>query len=93
MLKKLKKFDLPYQISSNGSIILDEERLIPHIDKKNGHVYYFLRKNGHLRKFYAFKLVAEAFLKKPYGFYFINHKDKNKQNNNIDNLEYKKYLK
>lgn len=93
MLKKLKGFDLNYYISSNGSIILDDERLISHIDKKNGHVYSFLRKNGHLRKYYVFKLVADSFLNQPYHYPYISHKDGNKQNNNIDNLEFKKYLK
>lgn len=93
MLKKLKGFDLPYFISSNGSIILDDERLIPHVDKKNLHVYYILYKNGKRKKIYAFKLVAETFLNQPFGFYFIKHKDKNKQNNNVENLEYTKNIK
>lgn len=93
ILKKLKGFDSNYFISSNGTIKLNNERLIPHIDKKNGHLYFFLRKDGHLRKYYAFKLVAEAFLVQPYGFYFITHIDKNKQNNNIENLKYIKNIK
>ena len=37
---------------------------------------------------YAHRLVAEYFLDNPNGFPYVHHKDENKLNNHIDNLEW-----
>lgn len=41
--------------------------------------------------FYAHRLVAEAYIPNPNGLPVVNHKDENKLNNNIDNLEQVSY--
>lgn len=43
---------------------------------------------GKQKGFMVHRLVAEAFLPNPNNFPFINHKDENKQNNFVDNLEW-----
>lgn len=40
-----------------------------------------------MKMFYAHRLVAEAYIPNPNGLPVVNHKDENKLNNNIDNLE------
>ena len=52
-----------------------------------------LSKNGKSKTKYIHKLVAETFLDNPNNYECINHKDENKLNNEIDNLEFctKKY--
>jgi hypothetical protein len=40
------------------------------------------------KKYLVHRLVAETYLENPKGFEFVNHKDGNKQNNSVDNLEW-----
>ena len=47
-----------------------------------------LRKNGEHHNFQVHRLVAEAFIPNPEGKETVNHKDENKLNNCVDNLEW-----
>ena len=47
-----------------------------------------LYKNKKPKTFPIHKLVAEYFLENPNNYYCVNHKDGNKLNNNIENLEW-----
>lgn len=47
-----------------------------------------LHDSGKRRYFLIHRLVAEAFLENPHGFPQVNHKDGNKQNNCVNNLEW-----
>ena len=44
--------------------------------------------NGKAKTFLVHKLVAQAFISNPNNLPTINHKDKNKLNNCVNNLEY-----
>lgn len=56
----------------------------------NGHGYQFiiLYKNKISKNFYVHRLVAEAFIPNPNNLPEVNHKDGNKQNNCVSNLEW-----
>lgn len=58
---------------------------------ENGYKYYRLSKNGKKQMFYAHRLVAETFIDNVDNLPIVNHKDGNKLNNNIDNLEWVSY--
>lgn len=47
-----------------------------------------LTKSGITKQFLIHRLVAEAFIENPNNYPFVNHKDENKKNNNVDNLEW-----
>lgn len=48
----------------------------------------WLRKEGIKRKFKVHRLVAMAFLPNPKNKEFVNHKDRNRRNNTLPNLEW-----
>jgi hypothetical protein len=58
-----------------------------HIDRY-GYVYVSLSKNKHRRSFKVHRLVAQAFILNSENKPQINHRDGNKQNNCVDNLEW-----
>lgn len=54
----------------------------------NGYKIVTLNKEGKGKNKYIHRLVAETFLDNPYNYKYINHKDENKSNNCVDNLEF-----
>lgn len=52
-----------------------------------GYLKVGLSKNGKCKTIYVHKLVADAFIPNPNNLPEINHKDENKENNMVDNLE------
>lgn len=88
VFKKIK-FDKKYEISNCGTIINVKtgQKLKTNINK-SGYKYVQLSSNGIRRTFRIHRLVAEAFIPNPLNLPYINHKDGNKLNNNIENLEW-----
>lgn len=58
---------------------------------KYGYVIYNLSVNGTNKRERAHRMVASVFIPNPNNYPIINHKDCNKQNNNVDNLEWCSY--
>lgn len=58
---------------------------------KQGYFIVGLFKNNIQKTFKVHRLIAFAFIEKPSGKNIINHKDGNKLNNSIDNLEWCTY--
>lgn len=54
----------------------------------HGYLCYRLSKNNKKYSFYAHRLVAENFIPNPNNYTVVNHKDGNKLNNNVENLEW-----
>lgn len=57
----------------------------------NGYKVYRLSKNNKKTEYYAHRLVAEYFIPNPNNFPVVNHKDGNKLNNSVENLEWMSY--
>lgn len=53
-----------------------------------GYKYVTLSQNGDTKNFRVHRLVAEAFLPNPNYYDQVNHKDENKANNHVSNLEW-----
>lgn len=79
-------------ISSNGQLknIKTGKFRTPSIDK-DGYLRYTLKINGKTTTRFAHRLVAEAFISNPNNLPCVNHKDENKKNNNVENLEWCNY--
>jgi len=56
--------------------------------KSNGYKTVDLSKEGKVKTTSVHRIVAEAFLSNPDGLHFVNHKDSNRSNNAVDNLEW-----
>lgn len=53
-----------------------------------GYTFVHLQNNSGRKPYRVHRLVAEAFIPNPNNLSEVNHKDENKQNNRIDNLEW-----
>ena len=79
-----------YQVSNLGNIksLIKNKILKPYINKKNGYSYIGLHKNKKIKVIRIHRLVAIVFMPNPNNFPVINHKNKIRTDNNIDNLEW-----
>ena len=60
-------------------------------NKDNPHGWYLvcnLQKEGDIKLWAVHTLIATTFLPNPNGYPMVNHKDGNKQNNRVENLEW-----
>lgn len=101
--KPIKKYEGLYEISSIGNVkslpkktkvgiknnhfAMRKERILK-LGERNGYKVVNLSNNKKSKTYYVHRLVAEAFIDNPYNYKYINHKDENKTNNNINNLEW-----
>lgn len=99
--KEIKNYEGLYEITCNGVIKslpkklpnggFRKEKLIKLILDKNGYYRVRLWKNGKVKWFSVHRLVAETFLPNPNNLPCVNHKDENKLNNHVSNLEWCTY--
>ncbi len=78
-----------YIIYENGDVYsMFMNSLLKKSLNTDGYVTATLKNHGKGRKFQVHRLVALMFLPNPRNLPQVNHKDKNRQNNNLDNLEW-----
>ena len=89
--KDIKGYEGIYQISNKGrvkSLKFNKENILIPAKHNRGYLFINLCKNGKVKKYLIHRLVAEAFLPNPDNLPQVNHKDENKLNNNVENLEW-----
>ena len=88
--KDKKDYEGQYQLSNLGRVksIKFGKEIILKQNIRRGYYYVVLSKNGIVKNYFVHRLVAEAFLDNPDNLPCVNHKDENKLNNNVDNLEW-----
>lgn len=80
-----------YQVSNFGrvkSLKFGKERILKLTKDKDGYLIVNLYKAGRIKTVKVHRLVAEAFLPNPDNLPLINHKDEDKSNNIVSNLEW-----
>lgn len=100
--KRIIDYESEYEISDNGVIkslqrkvshsrgfeITIPERILKFSKNKNGYCQVNLTKNSKQKCFKVHRLVALHFIENPNNLPDINHIDGNKENNNVNNLEW-----
>lgn len=88
IFKPINGFRRLYAISNLGRVkSLKRDKIIaPSI--VGGFMHVILKKKGTQKGMYIHRLLAEAFLPNPNNLSYVKHKDKNKLNNNLSNLEW-----
>lgn len=99
--KEIPRYNGAYLISNFGNMKSTErycyhgdkpwlvkERLLSKVVGHTGYIEYQVTYNKKHRSEKAHRLVAEAFIPNPENKPHINHKDGNKQNNHVENLEW-----
>ena len=92
--KDIKGYEDLYQVSNLGRVKslnyrkTGKEKILKNVKDKDGYFQIHLCKNGRAKHFKIHRLVAKTFIPNPDNLQQINHKDEDKQNNRIDNLEW-----
>ena len=80
-----------YEVSNWGgvkSLKFGKEKILKPQKDKDGYLQVTLCKNNIKKVYKVHRLVAEAFLDNPNNYKEVNHKDENKTNNVVTNLEW-----
>jgi len=105
MWKSIKGYEGYYEVSDDGRVrsldrivknFGDYQRHLKGKEMKltmanNGYYVVNLRKKRSAKVFTVHTLVAQAFIDNPNNYPTVNHKDGNKLNNRVDNLEWVSY--
>lgn len=89
IFKDIKGYEGIYRVSNLGRVYSVKRGIIVSlIKKKSGYYTVNLYKNGEMRTFLIHRLVACNFIENPNNLPQINHKDGDKSNNKVENLEW-----
>lgn len=87
--KDIEGYEGLYQVSNLGRVKSLKKNIIrKQTLGKDGYLRVILKHNGKSKNFSVHRLVAKAFLKNVFNYPEVNHKDENKTNNNVSNLEW-----
>ena len=92
--KDIEGYEGLYQVSNKGRIKslnyrrTGKEGMLKGKPDKDGYLRVSLYKNRKQKPFYIHRLVAKAFIPNSDDLPEVNHKDENKENNTVDNLEW-----
>ena len=87
----IKDYEGLYEVSDKGrvrSIKFGKERILKPLRNTCGYLQVQLWKNGEKKNLLVHRLVAQAFIPNPDNLPQVNHKDEDKENNSVQNLEW-----
>lgn len=79
---------LPRRIMCGWADFISKEKIISQANHRQGYKIVCFHRNGKQKTYKVHRLVAEAFIPNHKKYKCINHKDENKSNNVVSNLEW-----
>ena len=100
--KNIPNYENLYQVSNLGNVrslnhirnngknkkCLQKGKTLKPAIQKSDYKFVVLSKNGKTKGYRVHRLVAQTFIPNPNNLPCVNHKDENRQNNNVSNLEW-----
>lgn len=88
-IRDIKGYEGIYAVTSYGRVwSYRRNKFLKPADNGKGYLFVVLSVNGQQKTQKIHRLVAQAFLANPDGLPQVNHKDENKDNNRVSNLEW-----
>lgn len=88
-MKDVKNYEGLYAVTSCGKVwSYYSKKFLKPGATNNGYLQVILYKDGKMKHYKIHRLVAEAYIPNPENLPEINHKDENKTNNCLQNLEW-----
>ena len=92
--KDIEGWEGYYQVSNMGNVKslnyrrTGKEGILKPKKDKDGYLVVCFNNDNKIKYYLVHQLVAQAFIDNPENYNEVNHKDENKQNNCVDNLEW-----
>ena len=92
--KSISGYEGLYEVSDLGRVKslnykhTGTEKIMKMVKRIDGYLHVGLCKDGHKKQLLVHRLVAETFIPNPANLGTVNHKDENKTNNVVGNLEW-----
>ena len=77
-----------YEVSNTGKLRNAHKETVKPFPNAAGYYRVNLCRNGERKAKFVHRLVAEAFIDNAFGYPQVNHKDENRANNAVENLEW-----
>ena len=88
-MKDIKNYEGLYAVTSCGKVwSYKRKKFLTPYTVRGGYMQVKLLKDNEKKQYYVHRLVAEAYIPNPDNLPQVNHKDENKANNCLQNLEW-----
>ena len=88
-MKDIKNYEGLYAITEDGQVwSYRKQRFMKLSAEKHGYLMANFWKDGTFKRFLVHRLVADAYIPNPDNLPQVNHKDENRHNNSVSNLEW-----
>lgn len=94
IFRDIEGYEGLYQVSNLGRVkssnyhMTGKEKFLKPLKQQGGYFQVMLCKEGKYKHCYVHRLVASTFIENPYNLPQVNHKNEDKTNNSVDNLEW-----